>query len=167
MNSRVALVVAVAANGVIGQHGKIPWRIPEDMRHFKAVTMGKPVIMGRKTWESLPKRPLPGRKNIVVTRDRSFRAEGATVVHTLAEALTDAAAEKPEEIAVIGGAEIYAAALPHANRMYLTEIGRAFEGDARFRFDRSGWKEVRREAHASSEAGPIPFSFVTLERNSP
>ncbi len=160
---RVVLVVAVAANGVIGQGGRIPWRIPEDMRHFKAVTMGKPVVMGRKTWESLPKKPLPGRTNIVVTRDRNFHASGAIAVHTLEEALARAAAEKPEEIAVIGGAEIYAAALPHACRIYLTEIGKPFQGDAHFRFDRSRWKQVARDDHASSEAGPIPFSFVTLD----
>ena len=164
--SLIALVVAIASNGVIGQHGNIPWRIPEDMRHFKTVTMGKPVIMGRKTWDSLPKKPLLGRSNIVITRTSNFRAKGAMVAHSFDEALVRAESEKPEEIAIIGGAEIYKAALLRAHRIYLTEIERAFEGDAHFTFDRADWRETAREPHASSEAGSIPFSFVTLERNS-
>jgi dihydrofolate reductase len=163
--SRIALVVAVAANGVIGQRGNIPWRIPEDMRHFKAVTMGKPIIMGRKTWDSLPKKPLPGRTNIVITRDAGFRTAGAAAVHSFDGAIALAESERPEEIAVIGGAEIYKAALPRADRIYLTDIERAFEGDAHFALDRAHWRIVSREHHASSEAGPIPFSFVILERN--
>src|SRR5580693_6453368 len=128
--SIVTLVVAIADNGVIGDHGKIPWRISDDMKHFKALTLGKPSIMGRKTWDSLPKKPLPGRTNIVVTRDRAFAADGAVVVHSLDEALARAAAENPSEIVIAGGADIYDALRDCANRIYLTEIHAAFDGDA-------------------------------------
>jgi len=155
----VSLVLAMAENGVIGKDGALPWRIPEDMRHFKALTMGKPCIMGRKTWDSLPKKPLPGRANIVVTRDRNFHAEGAIVAHSLDEAF--ARAGNTEEIAIIGGAEIYAAALPHAHRIYLTEVHAAFEGDASMPpFDRAIWRETARENHAGDPA----YSFVTYDR---
>lgn len=164
MSAIVSLVVARAANGVIGYCGQIPWRIPADMKHFKAVTMGKPCIMGRKTWESLPKKPLPGRTNIVVTRDTGFHADGAIAVHSFEEALARAEIEPPEEISVIGGADIYRAALPQAGRIHLTEVHRAFEGDVHLPpFDSAEWKEVRREDHSSGEAHPA-FSFVTLER---
>jgi len=110
----ISLILAMADNGVIGNKGGIPWRLPEDMRRFKALTLGKPNIMGRKTWESLPKKPLPGRANIIVTRDRNYSAQGATVVASIEEALGRAKAENPEEVMVIGGAEIYRAALPLA-----------------------------------------------------
>lgn len=156
----VSLVLAMAENGVIGNNGTLPWRIPEDMRHFKALTIGKPCILGRKTWDSLPKKPLPGRANIVVTRDRNFRGEGAIVAHSLEDAI--ARAENAEEIAIIGGAEIYAAALPRANRIHLTEVHAAFDGDATMPpFDRTIWRETSRENHA----GDPPYSFVTLERS--
>jgi dihydrofolate reductase len=156
----VSLVLAMAENGVIGMNGALPWRIPEDMRHFKALTMGKPCIMGRKTWDSLPKKPLPGRANIVVTRDRNFRGDGAVVAHSLDDAL--AHAKNAEEIAIIGGAEIYAAVLPRANRIYLTEVHAAFDGDASMPpFDRTIWREASRENHA----GDPSYSFVTLERS--
>jgi dihydrofolate reductase len=154
----ISLVLAMAENGVIGKDGALPWRIPEDMRHFKAVTMGKPCIMGRKTWDSLPKKPLPGRENIVVTRDRNFHAEGARVAHSFEDAI--ALAGDAAEIAVIGGAEIYRAALPRARRIYLTEIHAAFEGDASMpSFDLAHWRETARENHAGEPA----YSFVTLE----
>jgi dihydrofolate reductase len=156
----VSLVLAMAENGVIGNNGALPWRIPEDMRHFKALTMGKPCIMGRKTWNSLPKKPLPGRANIVVTRDRNFCGPGAIVAHSLDDALVHA--ENAEEIAIIGGAEIYAAALPRATRIYLTEVHAAFDGDATMPpFDRTMWRETSRENHA----GDPSYSFVTLERS--
>jgi dihydrofolate reductase len=156
----VSLVLAMAENGVIGKNGALPWRIPEDMHHFKALTMGKPCIMGRKTWDSLPKKPLPGRANIVVTRDRNFRDEGAIVAHSLDDAL--ARADNAAEIAIIGGAEIYAAALPRATRIYLTEVHAAFDGDASMPpFDRTIWRETSRENHA----GDPSYSFVTLERS--
>jgi dihydrofolate reductase len=160
--SIVTLVVAIADNGVIGDHGKIPWRISDDMKHFKAVTIGKPCIMGRKTWDSLPRKPLSGRTNIVVTRDSAFAAADAAIVYTMDEALAFAAAEQPREIAIIGGEGIYNAALPRASRIYLTEVHRDFAGDARFVFDRSGWRETSREDRATSEG--LGYSFVTLEK---
>ncbi|MGB8366589.1 MAG: dihydrofolate reductase [Rhizomicrobium sp.] len=161
----ISLVVAVAQNGVIGNTGKIPWRIAEDMRHFKAVTLGKPCIMGRKTWDSLPKKPLPGRTNIVVTRDASFEVPGAMTVHSLDEAFACAEAEQAPEIAVIGGADIYAAALSRATRIYLTEVHRAFAGDTHFpAIDRALWRETAREDHATEDG--LRYSFVTLERRS-
>jgi dihydrofolate reductase len=165
MSASIALVVAQADNGAIGQHGKIPWHIPADMRHFKAVTMGKPCIMGRKTWESLPRKPLPGRKNIVVTRNRALQADGAILADSLDAAIACAESGSPGEITVIGGADIYNAALPRANRVYLTEIHGAFEGDVFMPvFNAAEWKEVSREDHQPTEAGGLGFSFVTLER---
>jgi len=159
----ISLVVARARNCVIGNRGAIPWRIPEDMRRFKQLTLGKPVIMGRKTWDSLPKKPLPGRTNIVVTRDRAFHAGGAMTAHSVDEALERACFEKPGEIAIIGGAEIYAAALPLANRIHLTEIDAEFEGDALMPpFDAAAWRETGREAHQTPEG--LAYAFVTLER---
>jgi dihydrofolate reductase len=156
----VALVVAIAENGVIGDRGTIPWRIPDDMKHFRSVTMGKPCIMGRKTWASLPKKPLPGRANIVVTRDRTFAPHGAVVAHSLDEAFM--CAGDADEIAVIGGADIYEAALPRATRIHLTEVHRAFPGDARFAFDRTPWRETQREDRATPDG--LAYSFVVLER---
>lgn len=158
----ISLILAMADNGVIGNKGGIPWRLPEDMRHFKSLTLGKPNIMGRKTWESLPKKPLPGRTNIIVTRDRNYRAEGATVVATIDEALGRAKAENPEEIMIIGGAEIYRASLPRATRIHLTEIHADIKGDTTFKFDRNGWAEVAREDHKTEDG--VAYSFVTLQR---
>ena len=165
MTTHISLVLAMASNGVIGKDGALPWRIPEDMRRFKALTMGKPIIMGRKTWDSLPKKPLPGRTNIVVTRDTNFAADGAVVVHSLSDALAHAATAKPDEIMIIGGAEIYKAALPKATRIHLTEVEGAFEGDAHIPpFDRRQWREVERERHPPSTPDAIAFSYVTLEK---
>jgi dihydrofolate reductase len=165
MSAIVSLVIARATNGVIGQRGQIPWRIPADMKHFKAVTMGKPCIMGRKTWDSLPKKPLPGRTNIVLTRDTNVRADGAMLVRSFEDALARAKAEGAEEIAVIGGADVYRAALPLAGRIYLTEVHAAFDGDVALPvFNALEWKEAAREDHAAVETGGLAFSFVTLER---
>ena len=158
----IALVVAVAENGVIGNAGKIPWRIPHDMKHFRALTLTKPCIMGRKTWESLPKKPLDRRTNIVVTRDKAFSAPGALVVQSFDDAMDAALAEQSAEISVIGGAAIYAAALPRATRIHLTEVHADFPGDAHFRFDRTQWNETLREEHLTPER--IAYSFVELER---
>lgn len=157
---RVYLVAAVAANGVIGAGGKLPWRIPEDLRHFKSLTLGHPVIMGRKTWESLG-RPLPGRENIVVTRTAGFEAPGAHVAASLDAALALCAGE-PVAF-VIGGGEIYAAALPVADGMVLTEIRRDFPGDARFpEFDRNAWRETQRKPQTGDDG--LRFDFVLYER---
>lgn len=159
----ISLIVAIAANRVIGRDNALPWHIPEDLKWFKENTLGKPVIMGRKTWESIG-RPLPRRPNIVVTRQRGWSAEGAHPAHSLAEALDLAARLAPEapELMVIGGNALFAEALPVAARLYLTEIGRDYEGDTVFPpFDRAGWREILRR----SNAGDPPFDFVVLERN--
>jgi dihydrofolate reductase len=159
----LTLVVAVAENGVIGNKGVLPWRIPEDLKRFKALTLGKPCIMGRKTWDSLPKRPLPGRTNIVVTRDHAFRADGAEVAHSFEGALGIAARGTPDEIMIIGGAAIFAAALPLAQRVELTDVTAAPEGDAFMPpFDRAQWRETKREG--PYEAGALRYAFITLER---
>ena len=163
MTARISLVVAVADTGVIGARGAIPWRLPEDMRRFKAITMGKPVVMGRKTWDSLPRKPLPGRTNIVITRDRALHAPGAIVVHSLDEALARAACERPDEIMIVGGAEIYLAALPRADTVHLTQVHGDFEGDARLPpFDPKLWRETAREDRATAEG--VRYSYVTLEK---
>jgi dihydrofolate reductase len=165
MRPIIALIVAVAENGVIGRDNALPWRIPEDMKWFKARTMGKPCIMGRKTWESFPKRPLPERTNIVVTRHTGYRAEGAVVVPSLRAALDVAAGEEPDEIMVLGGAEIYALALPLAERIYLTRVHLAAAGDAVFpELDRSAWNETLVGDHPSSAERPIGYSFMILDR---
>jgi dihydrofolate reductase len=159
----LTLVVAVAKNGVIGNRGGLPWRIPEDLKRFKALTLGKPCIMGRKTWDSLPKKPLPGRTNIVVTRDSAFRESDAEVAHSLEEALGIAARESPPEIMIIGGEAIFAAMLPLAHRIELTEVMAVPEGDAFMPpFDRTEWQETRREG--PHEAGALRYAFVRLER---
>ena len=163
----VALIVAVAENGVIGRDGALPWRIPEDMKWFKARTAGRPLVMGRKTWESFPKRPLPGRTNIVVTRQRAFRAEGAVVVDSLEAAIDVALGEAPEEIMIIGGAEIYRAALSLAGRIYLTSVHGDIAGDTYFpEIDRSQWAETIAGVYPSSAERPVGYSFIILDRHS-
>ena len=166
MSAGIVLVLAIADNDVIGAAGSIPWRISEDMKRFKALTIGKPLIVGRKTWESFPKRPLPGRTNIVITRDAAYRAEGAVVVHSFEEALTRARTENPSEILIAGGAEIYRAALPLATRVELTEVHVQAEGDAHFpRALFNGWRETARHEHATAEG--LKYSYVTLIKPSP
>lgn len=163
MSTLISLVLARADNGVIGANNAIPWRIPEDMKRFKAITLGKPVVMGRKTWDSFPNKPLPGRTNIVITRDRNWRADGAVVVHSLEMALARAESEHPSEIAVIGGAEIYKLALAHANIIHLTEVHAHATGDVSFPpFDPAHWREAAREDHATPEG--LRYSYVTLTR---
>lgn len=161
--SVLSLVLAMADNGVIGANGSIPWRIPEDMRRFKALTMGKPVIMGRKTWESLPQRPLTGRKNIVVTRDQNLAANGAFVAVSIEQAISEAEKDRPVEIMIIGGAEIYAAAMPLAGRIHLTEVHLSVDGDTRMpKFDPTRWAESTREERVAKDG--LRFSYVTLDR---
>ncbi len=154
----VTLILAAAENGVIGRDGAIPWHISDDLKRFKALTMGNTIVMGRKTWDSLPKKPLPGRRNIVVTWQKLWQAEGAETMPL------ERALEQPD-VFIIGGAEIYRAALPRAGRIELTEVHRAFDGDAAFAFDRKDWTEIAREDHATPEG--LRYSFVTLERNAP
>ncbi|HYE44251.1 MAG TPA: dihydrofolate reductase [Caulobacter sp.] len=169
MTVPIALVVARARNGVIGRDGALPWRLRSDMAWFKANTLGKPVIMGRKTWDSLPLKPLPGRLNIVLTRDGSFEPRGALAVEDFSEALQTAREQAEEdgaaEVCVIGGTALFALALPKARRLYLTEVEAEPEGDARFpAFDEAAWREVRREAHPAGEKDDHPFVFRILER---
>lgn len=156
----IFLVVAVSANGVIGADGALPWHLPADLRHFKSLTMGLPMVMGRKTFDSLPGL-LPGRRHIVITRDPAWEAEGAEVAHGLDEAI--ALANAPH-IAVIGGGEIFALALPRANRIELTEIAAEVAGDTRMPPLGEGWHESAREAHAAEQGRPA-FAFVTLKRD--
>ena len=160
---RVHLVAAVASNRVIGASGKLPWHLPEDLRHFKALTYGHPVIMGRRTWDSLGK-PLPGRDNIVVTRSRRFEAPGASVACSL-EAALDLGANSPVAF-VIGGGGLYVAALAYEDALLLTEIQRDYEGDARFpAFDRSAWLESERVSNSSAEG--LRYDVVRYERIQP
>lgn len=163
---RINLIFARAANGVIGADNAIPWHLPEDMVHFKQQTAGAPVIMGRKTWDSLPPRfrPLPGRQNIVVTRQAGWQAEGAQRVGSLQEAFALCAQQQPQDVWVIGGAQIYAEAEPLAQRAVVTEIARNYEGDAHAPvLAAAAWRETQRESHVSAKDG-LPFSFVTYER---
>ncbi|MGE0812923.1 MAG: dihydrofolate reductase [Vicinamibacterales bacterium] len=162
MTPVVTLVVAAAEGGVIGKDGAIPWHLPADLAHFKRVTMGKPIVMGRKTFQSIG-RALPGRLNVVVTRDRAFRAEGVVVTHSLDEAL--AACGDAPEVMVIGGAEIYAAALPRAGRIHFTRVHAVVDGDTRFpALDASAWQESAREERTADARNPYPLTFLTLER---
>jgi dihydrofolate reductase len=161
MRPRVSLVVAVARNGVIGRDNGLAWHLSSDLKRFKALTMGKPMLMGRRTWDSIG-RPLPGRRSLVLTRDRGFRAEGAEVVHGWDDAL---AAASDGELMVVGGAEIYALALPHADRLHLTEVAAEPEGDVRFPdFDRARFRETFREAHPAGPRDEHAFAFVDWER---
>ncbi len=165
----IQLVAAVARNGVIGDGGDLIWRIPEDLAHFRRVTTGCPVVMGRRTWLSLPPRfrPLPGRRNIVLTRQPGWQADGAEVARSLPEALALAADPQPDSgrICVIGGAEVYACALPMADELVLTEIDRDFTGDARFPvWPRDGFEEVERERVALAPPNDFTIDFVRYRR---
>jgi dihydrofolate reductase len=162
---RRSLVVAVARNRVIGRDNQLPWKLPDDLRYFKQVTMGHPVVMGRRTWESIGK-PLPGRTNIVVTRNRGYRAPGCIVVGSLAEAWE--AAGDAEEVSVIGGTTLFEETLPIADRIHLTEVLAEVEGDTWFpEFDRSEWKETVVSEHAADEKHRYPFRIVVLDRERP
>ena len=162
----LVFVVARARNGVIGNAGTMPWHLPADLKRFKRLTVGKPVIMGRKTFESIGK-PLPGRQNIVLTRDPDWHADGVTVVSNLAEAVAAAGLDpraRADGIMVIGGAQIYAEALPSATRIELTEIDAAPAGDTILPpFDPARWRETARESHPAVAGAPA-FAFVTLVR---
>jgi dihydrofolate reductase len=159
---RISLIVAAAANDVIGAGGALPWHLPDDFRWFRAQTMGKPVAMGRKTWESIG-RPLPGRQNIVITRDRGYLAAGAEVVHT-PEAALESAGEAPE-LMVIGGAAIFRAFRPWASRLYLTRVDAVVEGDTCFPApDPARWELLTAESHAADERHEYPFEFRVYER---
>ena len=161
MITSIALVAAVARNGVIGRDNGLAWHLSSDLKRFKALTMGKPMLMGRRTWDSIG-RPLPGRRTLVLTRDHGFRAEGAEVVHDWEAALAAAAGT---ELMVVGGAEIYALALAQADRLHLTEVAAEPDGDVRFpAFDRAQFRETFREAHPAGPRDEHAFAFVDWER---
>ena len=163
---KIAMIAAVAENNAIGIDNKLPWYLPGDLRYFKAVTMGKPIIMGRKTFESL-KRPLPGRTNIVMTRDESFNHDGVKVVRSLEEAFSLAESvamiDGASEVMVIGGEQIYRQVLPEAGRLYLTRVSQPFTGDAFFpALEEQDWKEVAREDHQTDKG--LKYSYLVLDR---
>jgi dihydrofolate reductase len=158
----LSLIAAVAANGVIGSGGKLPWHLPADLRRFQALTLGHPVIMGRRTWESIGK-PLPGRRNFVVSRRADFRAEGAEVAPSLDEAI--ARCPEAEEAFVIGGASLYRDALPRADRLYLTRVHADLPGDVVFpEWDAAAWRLLTEEDHAADATHAHAFSFRVYER---
>ena len=159
---KISLVVAMDRNGVIGRDNRLPWKLPDEMAHFRRVTLGKPVVMGRRTFESLAK-PLPGRKNIVLTRQGDFAAPGCEVVHSLEDAWR--AADGVEEACVIGGTMLFAETLPTADVLYLTEVQAEVEGDTWFPpFDRSQWVEREVARHAADERHAYPFRILELTR---
>jgi dihydrofolate reductase len=159
--SRIAIIAAVARNGVIGRRNRMPWHLPEDLKRFRGLTLGHAVIMGRRTFESIGK-PLGGRNNIVVTRSLDWTGSGCHAARSIETAL--AAVHEREDAFVIGGAEIYALALPFARRLYITEIERDFEGDAFFpEFDRSRWREVSRESRVLGGTAGFSYHFVAYD----
>ncbi|MDR5855060.1 dihydrofolate reductase [Caballeronia sp. LZ062] len=160
----LTLIVARARNGVIGRDNQLPWRLPEDLAFFKRTTMGAPIIMGRKTHESIG-RPLPGRRNIVVTRDATRRFEGCDTVTSIDEALALATADGAAEAFLIGGAQLYGDAIGRAQKLIVTEIDADFDGNTRFPApDASQWREVSRERHRAAAPNDFEFAFVTYER---
>jgi dihydrofolate reductase len=159
---KISIVVAMDANGVIGRNNELPWYLPADLQHFKKTTMGKPILMGRKTWESIG-RPLPGRTNIVITRDSDYQADGCVVVNSIDAAM--AAAGEQDEVMVIGGAEFYRQVLPRADTLYLTRIHASFDGDTVFpELHAPDWREVERSDQSADEKNPHDYSFIRLER---
>lgn len=159
---KISIIVAMASNGVIGRDNELPWHLPADLQHFKRTTMGKPILMGRKTWESIG-RPLPGRTNIVITRDAAYRAEGCVVVNSIDAALE--AVGEQDEVMVIGGAEFYRQVLPRTETIYLTRVHATISGDTRFpELSTDEWHEVERSDHAADNKNPHDYSFIRLER---
>jgi dihydrofolate reductase len=158
----ISLIVAMAQNGVIGRDNSLPWRLPDDLKRFRAFTLGKPILMGRKTFESIG-RPLPGRINLVLTRDRSWYAEGVIAVHSVEEALAQAGSS--DELVAIGGAEIYRLVLPFARRIYLTHVHADVPGNITFpEFDSTQWADVEYNSQPADDEHAYPLTFVTLER---
>jgi dihydrofolate reductase len=163
----VSLIAALAKNHVIGKNNDLPWNLPDDMKYFMQTTKGHHVIMGRKNYQSIPEkfRPLPNRTNIVVTRQKTFQAPGCIVVHSIGEGLAIADNNREPELFIVGGAEIYKAAMKHTQRMYLTEIHAVIEGDTYFpEFPQAEWKEVSRIHHPTDERHRYPFDFVIYEK---
>jgi dihydrofolate reductase len=159
----ISLIAAIADDNVIGINNRLPWKLPADMRWFRLHTLGKPVVMGRKTFESFGGKPLPERTNIVVTSDTSYQPEGALVAHSIDEALS--LAGEAEEVMIIGGDSFYRQMLPRADRFYLTQVHGKFEADAWFpEFDLNEWEELESTEHPSDEANPYACSFIVLQR---
>jgi len=158
----ISAIVAMSENRVIGFENRLPWHLPADLQYFKQVTQGKPILMGRKTHESIG-RPLPNRENIILTRDKTFHAPGCTIVHSIESALANL--PNQSELIVIGGAELYRQTLPLIQRLYLTIIHQAFAGDAFFpEIDKAEWKEIKREDYLRDEKNAYDYSFLVLER---
>jgi len=159
---RISVIAALAKNRVIGIENRLPWRLPEDLAHFKALTLNHPILMGRKTFESLG-RPLPGRTNIVITRNANYRPEGCLVADSLHAAI--ALCGDADEVFFIGGADLYAQAIPLADRLYLTEVNNEAEGDAWFpEYDKRAFREISRESHMGGKGDALRFDFVVYER---
>ena len=163
----ISMIVAMGENRGIGKDGGMPWHMPADLRHFKKITMGKPIIMGRRTYESIGK-PLPGRSNIIVTRDPAFKVDGAIVANSFKDGLHQAleAAKKDgvDEVMVIGGATLYEAFMPHARKLYITEIKSIFDADTHFPALEFGWEECAREVHGADKDNPYDYDFVELKK---
>ncbi len=164
MNKQISAVVAVARHGAIGKNGNLLWHLSADMKHFKAITMGHSIVMGRATFESFPKGALPGRQNIVLTHRTDYHPEGVTIAHSIEEAI--AAAEMPGEVMIIGGAQIYAATLPLVSTIHLTKVEADFpDADAFFpQLNPLEWEPCDEERHSPDERNPLPYSFLTLKR---
>ncbi|MGN5011352.1 type 3 dihydrofolate reductase [Aeromonas veronii] len=161
---KISMIAAMAHDRVIGKDNQMPWHLPADLAHFKRVTLGKPVLMGRKTFESIG-RPLPGRRNLVISRNPDYQAEGIEVVGSIEAALALLAGSSVEELMVIGGGHLYAEMLPSADCLYLTQIDLAVEGDTRFpAFDDGQWQRIACESHPADEKNPHPYSFETWQR---
>jgi dihydrofolate reductase len=159
----LSIIVAVSENNVIGRDNGLPWKLSADLKRLKSLTMGHHIIMGRKTWESLG-RPLPGRTNVVITRDEDFRADGAVVVHSLGEAIR--LSENDGEAFIFGGGKIFAEALPLVKRIYMTIVHADIQGDTFFpELNKSEWKEIEKASFSSDERNEFDYSFVTLQRN--
>lgn len=162
---KISAIVAMSENHVIGDNNQLPWHLPADLKHFKAITSGHPILMGRKTYESIG-RPLPNRTNIIITRNHSFQAPGCIVIKSIDEAVERAAATGSDEIFIIGGAEVYKQLMPHIERIYLTIVHEIFEGDAFFpELDQSQWVQTERVTHEADADNDYAYSFILLQRS--
>ncbi|MCD6038979.1 MAG: Dihydrofolate reductase region [Gammaproteobacteria bacterium] len=160
----ISAIVAMAENYVIGKNNQLPWHLPADLKHFKTITMGKPILMGRKTYESIGK-PLPGRCNIVITREKDYHASGCLLAHSIKEALETAS--ESDEIFIIGGALLFQEMLPMTQRLYMTLIHQPFEGDTFFpKLNQKEWQEIERIDHSKEKENGYAYSFIKLERTS-
>jgi dihydrofolate reductase len=159
----IAIVVAVAKNGIIGGDNQLPWHLPADLKHFKDLTMGHPIIMGRKTYESIG-RPLPGRHNIIITRSTDFNVPGCTIVHSMEQAIEVAKRDNPNRICIIGGGQIFQQALPITTKIYLTEIETEPEGNVYFLYNKSDWREISKENHTANDRNQHDYNFIELIR---